>query len=456
MSIHSYKHPNDNRPHIPSQEEAGDEQHAPTVTAGAAVRGYPRNPVVERGQDPELFWLGKYGADDREAVTAVDVRSLYRSEHVEPETLIKNLARVVKVQEAQPDLFLSPEGFGDMTGVDEWDKVTSYYAHADRWRNRLVLGDSLLVMASLAEREGFAGQVQCVYMDPTYGIKYGSNWQMRMDDRTVKDGDDAHLSGEPEVIRAYRDTWEKGVHSYLSYLRDRLLVARELLTESGSCFVQISDDNVHLVRCLMDEVFGSENFCGLITFKKTGGQSSTLVASVSDYILWYARDKNSVKYRQLYFTKDPGQEGAKQYNWIELPNGERRSMTKHEAEEGPPNGARIFQPYPLVSMGTSSKDQPFDWKGKRFYPSPGRHWSVSKAGLDALARTDRLLAIGNTLRFVTYLDDYPVTPITNLWGDTQTSGFAHERRYVVQTHPLVIQRCVLMTTDPGDLVLGRV
>ena len=284
MSVHAYQHPYADRPHIPSQEEAGEEP--PAVPD---EKDYPRNPVVERGQDPELFWLGKYGDDDRADATRVDIRSLYRAEHVEPQALLDRLTRTAApLASDQADLFLTPDGFEDMTGLGELDKHDAYYAHADRWRNRLVLGDSLLVMASLAEREGLAGQVQCIYLDPPYGIKYGSNWQMRMNDRTVKDGDDAHLSGEPEVIRAYRDTWEKGIHSYLSYLRDRLVVARELLAETGSVFVQISDENVHLVRSLMDEVFGSENFVAQIAYRKTSGASSTGLASVFDYILWYA------------------------------------------------------------------------------------------------------------------------------------------------------------------------
>jgi len=257
--IDALRHAQDKRVLIPSQEEAGMEAENPVVQ-GKRKAELPLNPVTTRGQDPELYWMHKYGPGDDAQRLSVDIRSLYRHEHVEPETLIHRLYKISKSDGPQNDLFIN-ETFGNLLGkVDELDKPKQYYRHAQNWRNRLIQGDSLLVMTSLLEREGMAGKVQMIYMDPPYGIKYGSNWQMRLNDRNVKDGDDANLSGEPEVIKAFRDTWEHGVHSYLSYLRDRLLVARELLTESGSCFMQISDENVHLVRCLMDETFGSRNF----------------------------------------------------------------------------------------------------------------------------------------------------------------------------------------------------
>ncbi len=330
-------------------------------------------------------------------------------------------------------------------------EAIEFYRHAHGWSNRLVAGDSLLVMNSLLEKEGMAGKVQMVYIDPPYGIKYGSNFQPFVNKRDVKDGSDEDLTQEPEMIRAFRDTWELGIHSYLAYLRDRLLLARELLHESGSCFVQIGDENLHHVREVMDEVFQPGNFVSLITFKKTGGQSSSELPGVVDYILWYARERSYVKFRRLFFVKNPGAVGATQYTWIELQNGERRPMTRDELENGPPPGARIFQPYPLVSIGASAKDRPYKWRGRPYRPSPNRHWS-SPDGLPTLDRADRLLALGETLRMVNYLDDYPVTPITNIWTDTQISGFTQDRVYVVQTLPRVIARCLLMTTDPGDLV----
>jgi adenine-specific DNA-methyltransferase len=260
--ITSIKHGEEKRAHIPSQEEAGYEAASAKVKAGKKKLELPKNPVVHRGQDPELFWMNKYGDDDRQDLLNVDIRSLYRHEHIAPEKLITGLHRIVEEKQdaEQLDMFSANELFGNALEKDELEKVSDYYHHHDGWTNRLIQGDSLLVMTSLLEREGMAGQVQCFYFDPPYGIKYNSNWQMKLNDRNVKDGKDEHVSGEPEMIKAFRDTWELGIHSYLSYLRDRLLVARELLADSGSCFVQISDENVHLVRCLMDEVFGSENF----------------------------------------------------------------------------------------------------------------------------------------------------------------------------------------------------
>jgi len=341
--------------------------------------------------------------------------------------------------------------FGD-GGLDVTDKLDAY-EHKGPWQNRMVLGDSLQIMNSLLEFEGLGGQVQMVYMDPPYGVKFGSNFQPFVRKRDVKHGGDGDMTREPEMVKAYRDTWELGLHSYLTYLRDRLLLAKELLHESGSVFVQISEENLHHVREVMDEVFGAQNHCALITFKKTGGQSSEQIPSIGDYLVWYAKDHGRMKHRKLYFQKTPGEEGAKQYNWLELPDGTRRPMTATETEAGLPTGARIFQPYPLVSMGASSTDQPFEWAGRVFHPSPNRHWSVTAPGLSRLAAADRLLAQGNTLRFINYLSDYPVSPLTNIWTDTQTSGFASEKLYVVQTLPTVIERCMLMCTDPGDLVL---
>ena len=249
-NIDSFKH-QDNRAHIPSMEEAGYEAANEKVKEGKSTLELPKNPVIHRGQDPELFWLGKYGKDDLDDVLKVDIRSLYRHEHIAPEQIISGLYKVVEEKNNPDQLDLFPnvnELFGNALERDELEKVSEYYQHSDGWTNRLIQGDSHLVMATLLEREGMAGQVQTIYIDPPYGIKYNSNWQMRLNDRNVKDGSDEHITGEPEMIKAFRDTWELGIHSYLSYLRDRLLIAKELLTESGSCFVQISDENVHLVR----------------------------------------------------------------------------------------------------------------------------------------------------------------------------------------------------------------
>jgi len=454
MSIDSFKHNKDTRALIPSTEEAGTESASPVVQAGQESAAYPKNPIVHRGQDPELFWMEKYGKDDNDDLLNVDIRSLYRHEHIAPETLIDRLYRVKEAQVKQLDM---AGLFGNAIEMDELDKVGSYYSHQDGWKNRLIQGDSLLVMTSLLEREGMAGKVQCIYMDPPYGIKYGSNWQMRLNNRNVKDGSDDDLSGEPEQIKAYRDTWELGIHSYLSYLRDRLVIAKELLTLSGSCFVQISDENVHLVRCLMDEIFGSENFVSLITFTKTGGTSSNLLGAVSDYLIWYARDVDSAKYRQLFESKKAGEQGATGYTLVEdTRTGDWRSLTKTEREDisSIPPHLRIFDGTPLSSAGvTESGSEQFEFGNKMYKPPHNSHWKTTRAGLQRLVAFNRIIAIGNRIEYKRYLDDFPVFPISNLWVGLGERGFTGEKLYVVQTAAEAIKRCILMTTDPGDLVL---
>ena len=451
-------HKADERLFIPSREEAG--QEADALAGRPATHAVPLNPVTTRGQDPELYWLGKYGADDAQQQLDIDIRSLYRHEHIEPEQLIARLYTLKNRDDKQNDLFVN-ELHGNPLALDELDKPVAYYRRQDKWRNRLIQGDSLLVMTSLLEREGMAGAVQCIYIDPPYGIKYGSNWQMRQNDRNVKDGADENLSGEPEVIKAFRDTWELGIHSYLSYLRDRLLVAKELLSASGSCFVQISDENVHLVRSLMDEVFGSENFCSLIGFRKTSGAGSLslgtdVLASTCDYLIWYAKDKEMAKskFHQLYVTKAAG-EGEGGYTYIELADGSRRRMTADEREDvaSLPNGARVFTADNLTSQsGVDKTRYPVELEGRTFVPQKGV-WKTSEAGMQSLLAKRRVMVVGNTPRYVRYFEDFPVQSINNFWDDTTIAGFADAKMYVVQTTAKVIQRCILMTTDPGDLVL---
>lgn len=419
--VDAFIHTDKERLFIPSREEAGQEIDA--VAGRATVREVPLNPVTHRGQDPELYWLHKYGTDDAQTRLDIDIRSLYRHEHIEPEQLISRLYKLKNRDEKQNELFVN-EFHGNPLPVDELDKPIAYYRRTDKWRNRLIQGDSLLVMTSLLEREGMAGSVQCIYIDPPYGIKYGSNWQMRQNDRNVKDGSDENLSGEPEVIKAFRDTWELGIHSYLSYLRDRLLVAKELLNATGSCFVQISDENVHLVRSLMDEVFGSENFVSQITFSKTTGASGDGLSSVSDY--------------------------------LRLSDGTYRRMTPEESMDwnSVPTGARIYRRDNLTSQrpagGTDLRS--FAHQGKDYGPGKGT-FKTDKAGLERLADASRLEAYGSTLAYRRFADDFPFLPLSNLWNDTLTGGYAEQRLYVVQTIMKVIQRCILMTTDPGDLVL---
>ncbi len=442
MSVSSFKH-SDKRPHIPSKEEAGYEQSNPKVKEKTSAE-FPLNPVVHRGQDPELFWLNKYGNDNREELLSVDIRSLYRHEHISPEMLIKNLYRYT---ETNPDQISLITEFNGMIKVEEAEKPGSYYKHQDDWKNRMILGDSLLTMTSLLEREGMAGKVQMVYMDPPYGIAYKSNWQMKLNNRTVGEKDE-DVSGEPEVIKAYRDTWIDGIHTYLSYLRDRLLVAKELLTPSGSCFVQISDENIHLVRSVMDEVFGSENFVVQVAFHRGGAQTTAGVPSVNDYLLWYAKSSEELKMRELLLG-DGGWAARSQDLWAESSDGSRRRISiAGEAT----SGERVFTHRALESAsGSEAARFPVEFEGKSFTPKRG--WSTTPDGIERLRKAKRFLAIGNSLRFVVYLDDFPFSRLTNVWTDTIESGFASNKLYVVQTAIRIIERCILMTTDPGDLVL---
>lgn len=448
--VESIKHKTDTRVHIPSKEEAGYEDANAKVQKGKKSLELPKNPVVHRGQDPELFWLNKYGNDDRDDLLKVDIRSLYRHEHIAPETLIKNLYKVTETQSSQMDLFSVNELFGNALEKDEIEKVSEYYHHQDGWTNRLIQGDSHLVMASLLEREGMAGQVQTIYFDPPYGIKYGGNWQIKLNNRDVKDGSDEALTGEPEQIKAFRDTWEMGVHSYLGYLRDRLLIAKELLSESGSCFLQISDDNVHLVRNIMDEVFGSENYINLIAFTKTQPLGATYLPVTADYIIWYGKNKEFTKYRQLFLKKEVGKDTG--YKFIELPNGERRSLTSEESKDLSllPKNTDFFTLGNLASTGvTQSCLYDFEYEGRTFSPK-GKSWKTNKQGMDNLIKNKRIYLAGNTPMYVQKFSDFPVKTLGSYWDDTRGEM---NMEYVVQTSVEVVKRCILMSSDPGDLVL---
>lgn len=450
--IDSIKHKEATRVHIPSREEAGFEEANPMVS-GKKRADYPLNPVVHRGQDPELFWLNKYGNDDREELLKIDIRSLYRHEHVSPEVLIGRLYRMKEEQKAQGSLFDMNDLFGNALDKDELEKPATYYDHQDGWSNRIIQGDSLLVMASLLEREGMAGKVQCIYLDPPYGIKYGSNWQMKLNNREVKDGSDDHLSGEPEQIKAFRDTWELGIHSYLSYLRDRLLVAKELLTESGSCFVQISDENVHLVRCLMDEVFGSENFVVTIIVKKKSATMQT--HAVNDYILWSCKSKDNLKVRKLFDEKMSPDDDNKFNTLISNENEHRRvkGLSSDEIKGLINSGWRWARVnFPVVSQHYSEeRSKDFEFNGKMFKCGSNRQWSFSEQGLRRLEESNRLFdGGGNSLGGVVFWDDWPYMLRSNVWDDIHGDP---DPLYVVQTSYKAVQRCILMTTDPGDLVL---
>ena len=339
------------------------------------------------------------------------------------------------------------------------DQVLRAYEHREQWQNRMILGDSLVVMNSLVKFENLGGQVQMIYFDPPYGVKFGSNFQPFVRKRDVTHGDDADLTREPEMVQAYRDTWELGLHSYLTYMRDRLLLARDLLHSSGSIFVQISDENLHHVRELLDEVFGAENCVSVITFRKTSGAGSisggtTTLAFVADYLLWYAKDISRVKYSQLYLDKEFGEEGASQYQWLELADATRRRMTLDEKGDPSlwPVGSRAFGSDNLTSAsGVDTTRYPVEFSGRTYRPHPSV-WKTSAEGMEKLKAANRLIASGDGLYYVRYLSDFPCRPLANLWDDT-ISSFMADKLYVVQTNAKVIQRCLLMTTDPGDLVL---
>lgn len=452
--VDAINHADDRRAVIPTSELAGEE--AMNVQGAATESAYSvLHEGFDRHNDPELYWLGKYRdqADADSAEMRVDIRSLYVHEDIAPEMLIKRLYQVRQEQKHadQPMLF-SPE---DMrTSVeDQLERVADYYTHSMGWKNRLIQGDSLLVMNSLLNREGMAGKVQTIYIDPPYGIKYGSNWQMKLNSRDVKDNDE-NVSGEPEMIKAFRDTWELGIHSYLSYLRDRLVLAKELLTQSGSVFVQISDENVHLVRNLLDEVFGSENFVSLITTKKSGGLASDIIGNISDFIIWYAKDKSSIKVRQLFLPKILTEGVGIRYNRVEESDGTIRPITDGERlnPRTLPKGARVFLGSPLTSQDPSKEIQPFIFNGKTFLPSKSQHWKTTLEGLANLVHKNRIIETSGFVNFKLYADDFPLISLTNLWDDTM--GTAEQNKmYVCQTSIKPIQRCILMTTDPGDLVL---
>jgi adenine-specific DNA-methyltransferase len=408
-----------------------------------ATLRYPRDPSL----DPQLVWKGKDAQDGDDLV--VEAPPIYIQEKIDPRVLVENLRRTAAKPEDEPELTL----FETFDGLDEMELV-DFYEHQANWSNRMILGDSLQVMASLAEREALRGKVQMVYIDPPYGIRFGSNWQVSARKRDVKDGKLEDATREVEQIKAFRDTWELGIHSYLSYLRDRLVAARDLLTDSGSCFVQIGDENVHLVRSLMDEVFGSENFVSQVAFRTTSGLGGNLLPGSFDYVIWYARSREQVRYRPLYRPKLAGGPGVGQYTWVRSPDGELRRASKVELESGVTDGD-FFSADQLSSQRPAQGNdlRRFDYLGKTYTPAGGGVFKTDLRGLERLATARRLIGIGKSLRYVRLLADFPAYPIVNSWDDTITSGFSDPKVYVVQTNTRVIERCMLMSTDPGDLVL---
>lgn len=401
--------------------------------------------------DPQLIWRGKYDGDDRLTVQAPP---LYIQEKIHPRALVQELIRETKAARPQPQEQLSL--FADFNGIAPDADKTDFYQHDQNWTNRMILGDSLQVMASLSEREGLRGKVQCIYMDPPYGIKFNSNFQWSTTSRDVKDGKADNMTREPEQVKAFRDTWKDGIHSYLSYLRDRFLLARDLLTDSGSIFVQIGDENVHRVRALMDEVFGEENFCREIFYTTTSFQADNILPNIMNRILWYSKNIGQLKVNQLFGEKSIGTEKANEYKWVMLKDGTTRVLDSDEFNgiKPIPSGSRAWRYGPLTSQGYSEKgSSPFTFRGKTYSIGNNQHWKTSYDGLEKLRKANLLVARKNSIAHYMFLNDFPITPITNTWMDTKWGFDASDKIYIVQTNVKVIQRCILMATDPGDLVL---
>jgi adenine-specific DNA-methyltransferase len=396
---------------------------------------------LKKRQSPYLNWAGKAEHTSFEVPTV----SLHVHERIDPRTIIEAVRKRNGHNYEQMSLFnVSKEN-------PPLREAVEFYKHQHNWSNRMIAGDSLLVMNSLIEKEGMAGKVQMVYIDPPYGIKYGSNFQPFVNKREVKDGKDEDLTAEPEMIKAFRDTWELGIHSYLTYLRDRLLLAKELLTESGSVFVQISDENVHLVRSIMDEIFGKKNFCNQITFQKTGSIASKGLGSTVDYLIWYAKDKASLKYWQLFSERKQGDTTLDRYDYVELTDGQLAKIPAAaiRGEEPIPEGKRC-RLTTLLSDGESQEQKVFIYEGETFSIRHGKHWKTNPdTGGQNLVKRGRIIKQGETLWYKRFVDDFPVVPVSDRWESLQ---IGQELNYVVQTSSMVIQRCVLMTTDAGDLV----
>ena len=433
-------------------------RNIPTVEYRSVMERADQRPVQvayqrrNRDLDPQLVWRGKDEQDWSDLV--VQAPPLFIQEKVHPKVLIDDLLRRSKTGEQPADGQI--DLFADFNGLPDDNARTEFYRHDANWSNRMILGDSLQVMASLAEREGLRGKVQCIYLDPPYGIKFNSNFQWSTTSRDVKDGKAEHITREPEQVKAFRDTWRDGIHSYLTYLRDRLTVARELLTKSGSIFVQIGDENVHRVRALMDEVFSQENFVSLIPFSKTSGATSSQLPATCDYILWYAKSlpASIAKYRQLVVEVDPIPNPGERYVCIETSDGEIIDLSARQKQNPVLRPAgQILRLRPTDSQGaTEDSGRPVKWRGKNYYPPTGRHWSVTSEEMKTVVRSGRAFGVGNTLTWKFYREPN-FNQISNNWMDLRKSGFGSEQVYVVQTLDDVIRRCLLMTTDPGDLVL---
>ncbi|MCB1679267.1 MAG: site-specific DNA-methyltransferase [Halioglobus sp.] len=425
--------------------EEATRKNIPTAEYQSVMQKEEQSPVRvayerrNRDLDPQLVWRGKDEQDWSDLV--VHAPPLYIQEKVHPKVLIDDLlSRTEAVQQADEEQI---DLFADFNGLPDDSAKTEFYQHDANWTNRMILGDSLQVMASLAERERLRGQVQCIYLDPPYGIKFNSNFQWSTTNREVKDGNFEHITREPEQVKAFRDTWRDGIHSYLTYLRDRLTVARDLLSQSGSVFVQIGDENVHRVRALLDEIFGEENFVSQIVFRTTTGKASAALDSTRDFVLWYARSSMDVKIRRLMFQRSVEEDKNYRYEFDE-------AGTLVPAANG---AGRISRMNPITSQsGSATTTFEYDFSGRRFKPGKGG-WKTNITGMQRLEKAQRLTFSGKTLGFVRPFNDFGYQTYADIWDDTRQSGFGDAKVYVVQTATRVVERCVLMASDPGDLVL---
>ncbi len=449
-SIETLVHEDATRKNIPTAEYqsiVAKEQHDPVkVIYGRGSEGLEQEKEQRNVDlDPQLMWRGKDQQDWSDLV--VQAPPLYIQEKIHPKVLIDDLVRQSK-KAAPPEEDEQVDLFADFNGLPSSDAKTEFYQHDAHWANRMILGDSLQVMASLAEREGLRGKVQCIYFDPPYGIKFNSNFQWSTTNRDVKDGKADNITREPEQVRAFRDTWRDGIHSYLTYLRDRLILARDLLTDSGSVFVQIGDENVHRVRVMMDEIFGSDNFIVLIGFQKTGGIEGNFIESTQDYIIWYGKNRASTKFRQLYLERKEGEKSLERYDQHESIPFKKEAVSKATSSV---DFLKRLQAAPLFSDGESpNASRELLFQGKIYETRRGSHWKTTELGLRRLIKSDRIVSTGKTVRYKRFVGDFAVIPLTERWDSMQIGVGLN---YVVETSPRVIERCILMATDPGDLVL---
>ncbi len=444
-SVEHLKHEESTRKNIPPAEYQS--MVSKDVQSPVQVAYERRN----RDLDPQLVWRGKDEQDWSDLV--VQAPPLYIQEKIHPKVLIEDLKRRSEKGKKSADTQMSL--FADFNGMEDQQKETEFYQHDKNWTNRMILGDSLQVMASLAEREGLRGKVQCIYIDPPYGIKFNSNFQWSTTSRDVKDGKAEHITREPEQVKAFRDTWRDGIHSYLTYLRDRLTVARDLLADSGSVFVQIGDENVHRVRALIDEVFGEDNFISQITFKKTHYQESDYISNITDYLLFYAKNKSQLKFRKLWRPTQRNDIDYSKYTKAWDENGELKIIPKEFriAPENMPSEWRPFRDDITLTQdgGTEEENKPWHIYGRKFYPGSGRHWRTHDAGLHRLYYAKRVKPGNKRPFYIEGYNDSPSVNTQNIW--TEALAGAQHKLYIVQTNIRIIQSCLIMTTDPGDLVI---